>query len=169
MPPKHPTKPGIGVPEEEADSDVTSSGRHRTCGVGRAAIARTAQLTQRLDDHIENDDDRIGFLVKDVESISQKFETVNEHVGDLRVDVAKVAVKLDGVAATLKEQSEVRHVRVIAELNAEVETGKAQKIAQIEDVVDRKKARRAILLKVALAFVAAAGAALGMLIENCRH
>ncbi len=157
--PKRPTKPGFPAVE-----DNESSGRHRVCGVGRAAIARTEQLAQRLEDHIEDSSDRFDGLTRDVESISQKFEMVNEHTADLRVDVAKVSTKLDSISSTLTEQNEIKHVRVIAE----VETGKAATIAAIEDQNDRKKTRRALLLKVALVLVAAGGTVLGALIEHFR-
>lgn len=159
--PKQPSRPGIPIPPVHEEP---GSGRHRACGAGRAAIARAEQLKQRLDDHIDEDDDRLGALSRDVDQVNRKVDVMNDHVGDLRVEVAKVTTMVGGISATLAAQDEIKHVRVIAE----VETGKVEKIAAIEDAADRKKARRAFWLKVAVVVVGAVSGAIGILIESLR-
>lgn len=158
--PKQPSRPGIPIPAGD-DSD-SGSGRHRACGLARVAIAKTERFAQRLDDHIDEDDDRLAALSRDVEQVSKKVETVSEHVGDLRVDMAKVSATLEGISSTLAEQNEIKHMRVIAE----VETGKVAKIAEIEDASDRKRSQRAFWMKVLYGVVAALGAAIGALIRR---
>lgn len=160
--PKQPSRPGIPIPP----ADEPGSGRHRACNVGRAAIARTEQLAQRLDDHIDEDDDRLAGLTRDVEVVHHKVDTVSDHVGDLRVDVARVSTVVDSIRSTLDEQNEIKRVRVVAEVNADVETRKTAQIVAIEDDADRRKARRALLLKVAYGLVVAAGTIIGALIEH---
>lgn len=163
--PKQPSRPGIPIPPHEEDQ---GSGRHRACSVGRLAIARTEQLSQRLNDHIDEDDDRLAGLTRDVDQVHRKVDSVSDHVGDLRVDVAKVSTVVESIKSTLEEQAEIKHVRVVAEVNADVETRKTAQIVAMEDDADRRKARRAFLLKVCLVLVAAAGTALGVLIERFR-
>jgi chromosome segregation ATPase len=160
--PKHPTRPGISVAGTSEDAE--SSGKHRTCGVGRAALARTQQLTQRLDEHAEEDGERLGELTRDVEQANKKIDTINERVGDLRVDVAKMSSVVHNISMTLAEQNEIKHVRVIAE----VETGAAEKIAAIDLETDMKKTRRAFWLKIAIVIVGLAGTAVGVIIEHYR-
>lgn len=157
--PKQPSRPGIPLPPGDDEP-----GKHRTCGVGRAALARTEQLNQLLRDHIESDDDRLGELSRDVEQVTKKVDGMSDRFGDLRVDVAKMSSVVSGISVMLAEQNEIKHVRVIAE----VETGKVEKIAAIEDEADRKKARRAFWLKVAVVVVGVLGAAFGILIEHLR-
>jgi hypothetical protein len=158
--PKRPSRPGFPA----VIGDAESSGKHRVCGVGRAALARTEQLMQRLDDHVADDVDQLAALSRDVDAQRVEIRTVNNHVSDLRVDVAKMSSVVDNINETIAQQNEIKHVRLIAE----VETGKVEKVAAIEDEVDRKKARRALLLKVAVAIVTGFGAALGMIIEHYR-
>lgn len=160
--PKHPTRPG--VPAAEATTDAESSGKHRTCGVGRAALARTQQLTQRLDEHVDEDGERLGELTRDVEQVNKKIDVMSDRVGDLRVDVAKMSSIMSNINASFAEQNEIKHVRVIAE----VETGKAEKIAAIDLETDLKKTRRAFWLKVAIGVIGVAGTAVGAIIEHYR-
>ena len=79
-----------------------------------------------------------------------------------------MTVAVGGITRTLAEQSELKHVRVVAEVNADVETGKVQKITAITSEADRRKEWRSFWLKVALAAIAGLGAALGALIEHYR-
>jgi len=117
---------------------------------------------------MDEDDDRLGALTRDVDHVHRKVDAVSDHVGDLRVDVAKVSTVAESIRSTLDEQAEIKHVRVVAEVNADVETRKTAQIAAIEDDADKRKSRRAILLKVVLVLVAACGTVIGMLIERFR-
>lgn len=163
MPKQTPSRPDIPIPNETTDSGTA---RHRVCGTGRAALAKVAQLEQRLQDHADSDDDRLDGIGKDVDAVTRKVDTLNEHVGDLRVDVAKMSTTLETISSSITAQNEIRHVRVIAEVEADVETRKSEKIAAIDDAADRKKAWRALLLKAALIVVTAAGTILGILIAR---
>lgn len=160
---KQPSKPGIPVPNEDTDPGL-GSGRHRGCVAGRLALAKAELLARDLEKHVDDDDDRLGGLTRDVEQVHRKVDAMDDRVGDLRVDVAKMSTVVDGISAAVTEQNEIRHVRVIAE----VETGKVEKIAAIEDESDRKKSRRAFWLKVALVTIGAVGTVLGAVIEHFR-
>lgn len=173
--PKQPSKPGIPIPYEHEEP---GTGRHRTCAVGRAAAVRTEQLAQRLADHIESDDDRIGGVARDVDAVDRKVaavdrkvdvldnkvDSMSNHVVDLRVSVARMTSAMDNISAEVAEQNAIKRVRVFAD----VETGKVEKITAIEDEADRKKARRAFWLKIAVVVVGIIGGAIGILIEHIR-
>lgn len=158
--PKRPTRP-MSAPV--MPSEDTDPGR-RVCVSGHAALVQIEQLSRRLDDHAVVDDDRIASLREDISELKTDVKEVSNTVGDLRVDQAKMLSIVHNISTTLKEHHEVKHMRVLAE----VETGKAEKIATIEDIADRKKMRRALWLKIGLAVIGAAGTALGMLIEHYR-
>lgn len=163
MPKQTPSRPDIPIPSETADHGTA---RHRVCGTGRAALAKVAQLEQRLQDHAESDDDRLDAIGKDVDAVTRKVDTLDDHVGDLRVDVAKMSTTLETINSNITAQNEIKHVRVIAEVEADIETRKSAQIAAINDEADRKKARRALLLKAALILVTAAGTVLGILLAR---
>lgn len=170
--PKHPTKPRM--PTIEDPDPGPGSERHRT----RQAFLAVERLSRQMDAHIAEDNEQLSALrgdvgevrgeVKeardDVAEVRGEVKSINTHVGNLRVDMVRVATAVEGMAATLDAQKEITHVKMIAE----VETGKAEKIAVIEDDVDRKKAKRAFWLKVAVVVVTLIGAVAGALIEHFR-
>lgn len=162
--PKQPTKPSMPAVNPLGEDADLGSARHRACGPARAALARTGELSRRLDAHAAEDDEQVRALRDDIGEVRGEVRAVNDHVGDLRVDVAKTLSVVDNISATLADQREIKHVRMIAE----VETGKAAVIAGIEDEADRKKARRAFWLKVGVVVVGLVGAVAGMLIEHYR-
>ncbi len=129
------------------------------------------QLSERLDDHVTTDNEQLGNLRAEVADVRGEIHEVrgevkeiNNRVGDLRVSMAKVTATVDNINAALVEQKEIRHVRMVAE----VETGKAAQIATIEDAADGRKARRALWLKIGIAVVTVVSTLLGMLIEHYR-
>lgn len=171
-PPKRPTKPSMSAVVMPVGEDTDpGSGRHRACLPGRTAYAMAEQLAERLDDHVTTDNEQLGILRTEVADVRGEIHEVrgevkeiNNRVGDLRVSMAKMTATVDNISAALVEQKEIRHVRMVAE----VETGKAAQIATIEDAVDGRKARRALWLKVGVAVVTVVSTLLGMLIEHYR-
>lgn len=157
---KHPSKPGVPVARDD-DPDL-GSGRHRSCGPARTALARTEQLRQLIDDHVDADAEKLGEISRDVDDVRAEVRSISTHVGNLRVDVAKTLSAVDTIRAELADQNQIKHVTMIAE----VETSKAHKIATIEDTTDARKTRRAFWLKVGLAAIAGIGYLLGLLIER---
>lgn len=163
---KSPTKPGghttvSGSGHEDPDLD---SGKYRTASLARSAIARTEQITQILDEHFEENNERFEACSRDIEEVREEIKIINKHVGDLRVDMAKTLIAVRNISEIVKKDNQIRHVAMIAE----VEADKAQKIAAIDDAKEAKKARRTVLLKASLIVVAALGSLLGMLIERYR-
>lgn len=158
---KSPTKPGGHSVTDDPDLDT---GKQRAMSLARSAIARTEQIVQRLDEHVQEDGDRFDGLSRDVDEVRTETRAISRHVGDLRVDMAKTLVVLRGIDEALAKSDQIKHMTLVAEL----ETGKAAKIATIEDTKDSNKARRTVLLKVALGVVTAIGTLLGMLIERYR-
>lgn len=171
-PPKRPTKPSMSAVVMPVGEDTDpGSGRHRACLPGRTAYAMAEQLAERLDDHVTTDNEQLGILRTEVADVRGEIHEVrgevkeiNNRVGDLRVSMAKMTATVDNISAALVEQKEIRHVRMVAE----VETGKAAQIATIEDAADGRKARRAFWLKVGVAVVTVVSTLLGMLIEHYR-
>jgi len=160
--PKQPTKP-IPATRPDDDDDL-GSGRHHGCGPARAALARTGELSRRLDAHVAVDNEQVTAIRNDISEVRGEVREVSGHVGNLRVDVAKTLSAVDNLNATLGEPRQVQHVKMIAE----VETSKATTIAGIEDAADRRKAKRAIWLKIAVVLVGLVGGVIGMLIEHFR-
>ena len=129
------------------------------------------QLAGRLDDHVTMDNEQLDNLRAevadvrgDIHEVRGEVKEINNRVGDLRVGMAKMTATVDNINGALIDQKEIRHVRVVAE----VETGKAAQIATIEDAADGRKARRAFWLKVGVAIVTVVSTLLGMLIEHYR-
>ncbi len=164
--PRHPTKPKIPVGQQAEDEDDASLSSerhyHRSCAPARQAIAAVTKLSHQMEVHAADDNSQLSTLRGDVEEIRGDVGSINTHVGNLRVDMARVVTAVDGITATLDAQKEITHVKMIAE----VETGKAEKIAVIEDDVDRKKAKRALWLKIAVLLVGGLGYVLGLLVET---
>lgn len=163
--PRQPTRPSMPAVSHPVSEDTDPGGvRHRSCGPGRAALAATEQLSRRLDDHVTESDDQSRAIRGDIREVRGEVKLINSHVGDLRVDVAKMSASVDNIQSTLADQKEMTHVRMIAE----VETGKAEKIAVIEDATDRKRARRAVWIRAAIVGIGLGGTILGMLVEHYR-
>lgn len=142
--PTKPTMPAVGVPSEEAD---LGSARHasRPCAPARAALAKVDALAARFDSHVEASSEQMSGISNDVRML-------NNHVGDLRVDVARTQSTLDGISGQLAADKQVRQ---------------AQTLAEIDDGNDRRKARRAFWTKVVIVLVGLLGGGLGALFKGC--
>lgn len=143
--PTKPTMPAVGVPSEEVD---LGSARHasRPCAPARAALAKVDTLAARFDSHVEASSEQMSGLSDDVRKLSS-------HVGDLRVDAARMQSTMDGISSQLAEDKQVR---------------RAQTLAEIDDGNDRRKARRAFWTKVAIVLVGFFGGGIGALIKSCQ-
>lgn len=157
--PTRPSMPAVSPPSDDTDPGVT---RHRSCGPGRAALTATEQLARRLDDHVIESDDQSRTIRGDIQDVRAEVKEINTHVGDLRVDVAEMSSRVDHIQTSIDDQRAVTHMRMIAE----VEAGKAEKIAVIKDTTDRKRAHRAIWVKVAIVIIGLAGTIFGMIIGH---
>jgi hypothetical protein len=153
--------PAVQPPEDGAD---LGSARHRACGAARAALSRTGDVARRLEEHIAEDNEQLGEIRRDVGELRSESRELSSHVGDLRVDVAKTLSAVDNLTVAVGEQREIKHVKMIAE----VETGKAATIAIIEDEADQRRTRRAIWLKVGVAVLTLLSGIVGALIEHFR-
>ena len=154
-----------------AVDDDPGSGRHRACAPARAALARTDVLAHQLeeqsmllDEHAATDNNQLGAIRDQIHEVRAEQRVMGEHVNDMRVEVGKLSTAVAGFGTVLGEQREVKHMQVIAQ----VETSKVATIAEIEDKSDRRKARRAFWLKVAVILIGLVGTVLGMIIERYR-
>ncbi len=162
--PKRPTKPSMSVPALPVDDDADlGSGRHR-CNRAASAIILVNQLSARLSEHVDVSEQALSEVRASVDDVRGDLGEVNGHVNDLRVEVAKISSTVDNIDSVLTEQQQINRARAIAD----VDVGKAEKLAEIEDTTDRKKARRAFWLKVGMVAVGLGGTVAGMLIEHYR-
>jgi hypothetical protein len=166
--PKRSTKPSIPVVDPSQDGDADAPRGRSTAGV---AVIKVDQLSRRFDDYVDSNDKQLEIVREDIGDVREEVGYVREdvkgvvtHVGNLRVDVARLTTVTETINTTLSEQNNIKHVRMIAE----VETGAAEKVARIEDTADHKKAMRAFWLKVAIVLVGLLGTVGGMLIEHYR-
>lgn len=164
--PKRSTKPVLPV-VGLGDPDLPDRGRPSA----RMAAVRVEQLEQRFDDYTESNDKQMDLVRDDVREVRDKVDDVQDkidgvvnHVGNLRVDVAKLTTVTESISAAVTEQQKIKTVTMIAE----VETSTAARVAQIDDTKDAKKARRALLLRIAVVIIGLLGTAAGMLIEHYR-
>lgn len=164
MPKRPPTKPVPVIDPFDVEGAELGSGRHTRCVPARQATVAVAQLAQRFDDHVQTNDQQLGTIREGVAEAREEIKEVNRHVGNLRVDMGKTSLIVDNIRVEMSEQQQMKHIEMIAS----VETGKAEKIANIEDKNDRKKAVRAFWLKVLIVVIGLLGTVAGMTIEHYR-
>lgn len=153
--PKRITKPSMPAvnPDDGTERVV------RNASVGMVAL-KVDQLTQRFDGYVDVNDKQLDLVrgevrdVKDeVNGLGGKIDGVEKHVGNLRVDVAKLTTTTENINIMVAEQQKIKTVTMIAE---------------VEDAADRKKAKRAFWVKVGVVFIGLVGTLAGMLIEHYR-
>jgi hypothetical protein len=153
--------PAVQPPDDGAD---LGSARHKACGPARAALSRSGDLARRLEAHVAEDSEQLGEIRGDLGEVRGEVRQLSGHVGDLRVDVAKTLTAVDNLTLVVGEQREIKHVKMIAE----VETGTAAQIATIKDEADRRRTRRALWFKVGVAILTLLSGIAGALIEHFR-
>ena len=144
-------------------NDGTDPGS-RACVPGRTALARIEQLSQRLEEHAEEDDEKLIAVRDEIHEVRGDVREINVKLGDMRVDMAKTLATVNNMSSAMTEQQEIKRVRMISA----IETNKAEKIAEIDDERDRKKAKRALWLKIGLVLLGLVSTGAGMFIEHYR-
>lgn len=157
---RRPTKPMTAVdPADDGWAELGNESQPRTRNGGRSitpaavAVVKLEQLSARFEEHSATDLEQFGQLRNDISEIRDETREIGTHVSDLRVNTAKTLTRLGSLHAVIEEQQKLRHV---------------EKIAEIEDTTDRKKAKRQVQMKIVVVVIGILGTAIGMLIEHIR-